>query len=80
MTVSPGDAWTKGTNIRTAMRINKEHEQAVRLWVLTEVGRLCKMVDANKTLSSDEEMRMTCRAIVDDFPLSNLRSCGRALI
>lgn len=46
--------------------------------MLTEVGRLCKMVDANKTLSSDEEMRMTCRAIVDDFPslkLEELRAC-----
>lgn len=76
--VTPNDAWMNGTNIRSAMKIDKQHERAVRLWLVTEVGRLCKMVDANKTLSTDEELTMTCRAIVDDFPalkLEEVRAC-----
>ena len=81
--VTPTDAWTKGTNIRTAMKIDEHHKKAIRLWIVTEVGRLCKMVDANKTLSSDEELKMCCRAIVDDFPalkLEEVRTCFDMII
>jgi len=76
--VTPNDAWTLGTNIRSAMRIDQEHEQAVRMWIVTEVGKLVRDVDANKTLKSDEELTFCCRAIIDDFPalkLEEVRTC-----
>ena len=81
--VTPTDAWTKGTNIKSAMKVDEVHEKGVRLWLVTEVGRLCKMVDANKTLSTDEELTMTCRAIVEDFPalkLEEVRTCFDMII
>lgn len=81
--VTPNDAWVLGTNIRTAMKVDEHHKKAIRLWILTEVGRLCKMVDANKTLSSDEELKMCCRAIIDDFPalkIEEVRTCFDMII
>lgn len=65
------------------MKIDEHHKQAIRLWIVTEVGRLCKMVDANKTLSTDEELKMCCRAIVEDFPalkLEEVRTCFDMII
>jgi hypothetical protein len=65
------------------MKVDEVHEKGVRLWLVTEVGRLCKMVDANKTLSTDEELTMTCRAIVEDFPalkLEEVRTCFDMII
>lgn len=81
--VTPFDAWVLGTNIRTAMNVDDHHKKAIRLWIVTEVGRLCKMVDANKTLSSDEELKMCCRAIIDDFPalkIEEVRTCFDMII
>ncbi len=81
--VTPTDAWTKGTNIRTAMNVDAMHKKAIRLWIVTEVGRLCKMVDANKTLASDEELQVCCRAIVEDFPalkIEEVRTCFDMII
>jgi len=78
MGVTPTDAWNLGTNIRSAMKVNEEHEQAIRMWVVTEVAKLCKEVDANKTLSTDEELKFCCRSIIEDFPalkLEELRAC-----
>jgi len=76
--VTPTDAWNLGTNIRTAMKVDKQHEQAVRMWIVTEVAKLCKEVDANKTLSTDDELKFCCRSILEDFPalkLEELRAC-----
>lgn len=81
--VTPTDAWVLGTNIRAAMNIDSTHQKGIRLWILTEVGRLCKMVDANKTLSTDEELKMCCRSIVEDFPalkIEELRACFDMII
>tara|TARA_R100000654_G_scaffold14432_2_gene31042 strand:+ start:7892 stop:8344 length:453 start_codon:yes stop_codon:yes gene_type:complete len=65
------------------MKINPVHERGIRLWLLTEVGRLCKMIDANKTLSTDEELQMCCRAIINDFPalkIEEVRTCFDMII
>ena len=81
--VTPTDAWVLGTNIRAAMNIDATHQKGIRLWILTEVGRLCKIVDANKTLSTDEELKMCCRSIVEDFPalkIEELRACFDMII
>lgn len=60
------------------MKIDKQHEQAVRLWIVTEVGKLVRDIDANKTLQSDEELTFCCRSIIDDFPtlkIEEIRAC-----
>lgn len=66
--VTPTDAWNLGTNIRSAMKVDEQHEQAIRMWIVTEVAKLCKEVDANKTLATDDELRFCCRSIIEDFP------------
>ena len=63
--ITPNEAWTHGTNLIRAVRL---HPQEVRAWLYAEVARLCKDIDANKTLSTDEQLQFTCRAILDDFP------------
>jgi len=73
--VKPREAWTEGTNIRLAVKHNPE---IVRGWIMAEVGRLIKDVDANKTISSDEELQFCCRSILDEHPtlkLEELRAC-----
>jgi hypothetical protein len=72
---TPQEAWQDGTNIQTAV---KHNPAIVRGWILAEVGRLVKEVDANKTLSTDEELQFCCRSILDDHPtlkLEELRTC-----
>ena len=64
-TIAPADAWHNGTNLKRAVRL---HPAEVRAWLYAEVAKLCKDIDANKTLGSDEELQFTCRAILDDFP------------
>jgi hypothetical protein len=73
--VTPKDAWVKGTNIRTAV---KNNPAIVRGWIMSEVGRLIKEIDANKTLSTDEELQFCCRSILEEHPtlkLEELRAC-----
>jgi hypothetical protein len=73
--VKPREAWTEGTNIKLALKHNPE---VVRGWIMSEVGRLIKDVDANKTISSDEELQFCCRSIIDEHPtlkLEELRAC-----
>ena len=73
--VKPKEAWTEGTNIKLAVKHNPE---IVRGWIMAEVGRLIKDVDANKTISSDEELKFCCRSILEEHPtlkLEELRAC-----
>ena len=63
--ITPNEAWEHGTNLKRAVRL---HPTEVRAWLYAEVAKLCKDIDANKTLGSDEELQFTCRAILDDFP------------
>ena len=57
-------AWD-GTLMTNAI---KEQPREARMWLLMEVSKLIKDIDANKTLASDEEMQFCCRSIVQDFP------------
>ena len=34
--VTPTDAWNLGTNIRSAIKVDEQHEQAIRMWIVTE--------------------------------------------
>ena len=73
--VKPTEAWEHGTNIQTAV---KHNPQIVRGWIMAEVGRLIKEVDANKTLSTDEELQFCCRSILEEHPtlkLEEIRIC-----
>lgn len=73
--VKPTEAWESGTNIQTAV---KHNPQIVRGWIMAEVGRLIKEVDANKTLSTDEEIQFCCRSILEEHPtlkLEEIRVC-----
>ena len=58
-------AWYEGTNILTALRICPE---IVRMWLLKEVGRLVREVDANKTIRDNDELTECCDAILEDHP------------
>lgn len=63
--LGPVMAWHEGTNIRTSL---KHAPLETRAWLVMEVGKLCRDIDANKTLETDEEFAFTCRAILDEFP------------
>lgn len=39
---------------------------------MAQVGKLCKDMDATKTLSTDEELLFTCRAIITEHPTLKL--------
>jgi len=40
----------------------------IRGWLMAEVGKVCRDVDANKTLQTDEEIQFCCRSIFEDHP------------
>lgn len=63
--VTAAAAWTQGTNLLSAI---KHHPKEMRLWLMVEVGKLCRDIDANKTLQSDEELQFCCRSILEEFP------------
>ena len=67
--LSPAEAWHNGTNIQKSIRI---HPEMCRGWIMAQVGRLCKDMDATKTLSTDEELLFTCRAIITEHPTLKL--------
>ena len=46
----------------------RHHPEEVRAYVLKEVASLCKQMDMNKTINTDDELYFVCRTIVDDFP------------
>jgi len=67
--LQPLDAWDHGTNITSAV---KEHPKETRFWIYQEVVKLIKEIDANKTLSSDEEIEFCCRSIIEEHPTLKL--------
>jgi len=75
LNLTPEKAWKEGTNIRTAI---KENPAMVRGWIMSEVGRLIKELDAKTTIAGDEELIFCCNAIVEDHPtikLEEIRTC-----
>lgn len=67
--LTPAEAWHNGTNIQKAIRI---HPEMCRGWIMAQVGKLCKDMDATKTLSTDEELLFTCRSILTEHPTLKL--------
>lgn len=75
MSVKPHDAWSKGTNIISAL---KDNPAMIRGWVMSEVGRLCKELSAKATISSDEELIFCVNSIFEEHPtlkLEEVRAC-----
>lgn len=60
---TPSEAWNRGTNLKAATK-----HQEVRMWLMVEVGKLIKDVDAKKTIDTDESLAFTCRAILEEHP------------
>lgn len=69
VTLTRRTAFKDGTNIRKAMRLAPDRTRA---WMVREVGRLIKFVDATKTISDHEELIETCRALIEEMPAMTL--------
>ena len=72
---TPAQAWHEGTGIQKAM---KDDAYNTRRWIMQEVARLCKEMNAKNTLSTDEEMIFCVRSIYQDHPtlrLEEIRTC-----
>jgi hypothetical protein len=63
--LSASNAWHEGTNLCKAVRL---HPKEVRAWLYAEVAKLCRDIDANKTITTDEQLQFTCRAILEGHP------------
>jgi hypothetical protein len=74
--LKPRQAWIDGTNIRKAL---KHDPETVRAYVMKEVASLCKEMDMNKTITTDDEMSFVCRTILDDFPAMKIEEIRLAL-
>lgn len=61
--LTPEVAWSEGTNLKSL-----SDSAEVKTWLFMEVGKLIKDIDAKKTISTDEEMLFTCRAILEECP------------
>lgn len=64
--LTPAKAWTKGTNIRAAIRTSPKE---VRAYLLVELKKLVDFIDAKKTLKNEEELIFTVRTLIDEFPV-----------
>lgn len=63
------EAWTQGTNIRTAMRCNPG---AVSVWLAGQIAKTCSLVDASTTIRDDAELTLVVDALVEEFPTMKL--------
>jgi|GEM_PF-3427010 hypothetical protein len=73
--IKPNDAWNEGTNIQKAVKVMPD---LCRGWIYSQVAQLCKDMNCTKTLSTDEELQFTCRAILQEHPtlkLEELKVC-----
>ena len=68
--IKPFEAFYQGINLQSAV---KEMPDVVRGWLLSEVARLIKEINANKTLSSDEELKFCCKSILEEHPTITLQ-------
>lgn len=64
-TMRIADAWFEGTSIQKALKLEPKKTRA---WLVAEVAKLCKQVDAKKTLQNDEEIAFCCRSIIEEHP------------
>ncbi len=63
------EAWTQGLNIRKA---NKEHPKELKTFLVIELGKLIKFIDAKKTIETEEDLMFTIESIIEDFPALKL--------
>ena len=69
------EAFTNGTNIRAALRLDK---RATKAYLLKELGLTLQMVDAGTTIQDAAELRYVLDALIDEFPaftLEEFRLC-----
>lgn len=62
-------AWTQGVNIR---RANIMHPRELKTFLVIELGKLVKFIDAKKTIETDEDLIFTVESIIQDFPALKL--------
>jgi hypothetical protein len=55
----------KGTNVQTAMKVD---EVATRAALVAMITRTVKFIDANKTLSTPEEIGLTVNELINTYP------------
>ena len=46
-------------------QLTKHHPQETKLWLAAEIGKVCKFIEANKTLKDQEELFFTCNELLN---------------
>jgi hypothetical protein len=46
-------------------QLTKDHPQETKLWLAAEIGKVCKFIEANKTLKTQEELFFTCTELLN---------------
>lgn len=63
------DAWARGLNLRKA---NIDHPRELKAFLVIELGKLVKFIDAKKTIETEEDLIFTVESIISDFPALKL--------
>lgn len=66
----------KGTNVRTAMKLNPEMTRATLLGML---GKCVRFVDANKTITEGDEYKMVMDELIQTYPCFTIEDWRLAL-
>jgi superfamily II DNA or RNA helicase len=66
---TPSELFKDGTNMRLAK--NQDHT-SLKIILIKELNDLLEFVDANKTLSTAEEVAFTVTAIIEDYPAMSI--------
>lgn len=45
--------------------LTKDYPQQTKLWIVSEIGKTCKFIEANKTLKTEEELFFTCDELLN---------------
>lgn len=45
--------------------LTKEAPKLTKLWLVSEIGKVCKFIEANKTLKTEEELFFTCDELLN---------------
>lgn len=67
--LTPHEAFTKGLNVRKALRIAPQETRAALVGL---VGSLCRFIDAKRTITTDEDLIFTVEAILEGYPALTL--------
>jgi len=54
------------------MKANKTHPRELKTFLVIELGKLIKFIDAKKTIETDEDLIFTVESIISDFPALKL--------